>query len=240
MGFFQKQAEKYQEQFYSNLMPEDIPKWEAQGVTFTDEQRARAEENKRAKAAEHASRPVYHLDRLEPFKAVPRGADDPFVIDCAGKLPALGKEKYLAQFQNAPLLFSKVVQANHALWETGDYEGLPAVFVFALDDAHRYDTDWLDRTAAAIQEMKKGGDVPKDCKKFILKLREDKGSFCFKLGESLSGGADAWCVTKVIEKQTELPNCALSRDGLMPWLLRDNLREGYFAPLALIPSQYYI
>lgn len=179
------------------------------------------------------------LNRLTPYRSTPRSTESGFFKDVAGKAPLFGKDKWREKYAGAPLVYGAVVQANSALWLPGTEEYLPAVFVFALDSAHIYDVEWLAATAEKITELKACADVPADCRAFIDILRDDQSEFCFPLGASLAGGADAWCVTYKFDKQTILPGNRLPEDGIVPFLLEAKPKKQIPIQLAVIPGQYY-
>ena len=78
-----------------------------------------------------------------------------------------------------------------------------------------------------------------DCQQFIHILRDDQSDFCFPLGTSLAGGADAWCVTYKFDKQTILPGSRLPEDGIVPFLLEAKPKKQIPIQLAAIPGKYY-
>jgi hypothetical protein len=134
-----------------------------------------------------------------------------------------------------------VVQAYNKLYEPGNTDNAGIVFLYALDEAHRYDIEWLSKTAERISEMKESDVVPEDCKEFIKTLRDDSSVFCVKLGESLSEGADAWCIVYQLQKQSQLPLSYIPYNGIVPLLLtepptKDNF---WYAAIQLIPPAYY-
>lgn len=97
----------------------------------------------------------------------------------------------------------------------------------------------LTATAEKISEMKVSPVVPADCQQFIHILRDDQSDFCFPLGTSLAGGADAWCVTYKFDKQTILPGSRLPEDGIVPFLLEAKPKKQIPIQLAAIPGKYY-
>lgn len=179
------------------------------------------------------------LNKLTPYRSTPRSTESGFFRDVAGKAPLFGKDKWRNKFANAPLIYGAVVQANSDLWLPGTEEYLPAVFVFALDSAHIYDVEWLTATAEAISEMKVSDAVPADCREFIHILRDDQSEFCFPLGASLAGSADAWCVTFKFDKQAILPGNRLPEDGIVPFLLEAQPEKQMPIQLSPIPGKYY-
>ena len=179
------------------------------------------------------------LNKLTPYRSVPRSTESGFFQEVAGKAPLFGKDKWREKLANAPLIYGAVVQANRDLWLPGTDEYLPAVFVFALDSSHIHDVAWLTATAEAISEMKVSDAVPADCREFIDILRDDQSEFCFPLGASLAGGADAWCVTFKFDKQTILPGNRLPEDGIVPFLLEAQPKKQMPIQLSPIPGKYY-
>ena len=197
-----------------------------------------AEEEAFAKQRKATAVPT-DLNRLTPYRLTPRSTESDFFRDVAGKAPLFGKGRWQEKFANAPMIYGAVVQANTALWHPGTEAFLPAVFVLALDSAHIYDMEWLTATAEKIMEMKVSPVVPADCQQFIHILRDDHSDFCFPLGTSLAGGADAWCVTYKFDKQTILPGSRLPEDGIVPFLLEAKPKKQIPIQLAAIPGKYY-
>lgn len=180
------------------------------------------------------------VTKLAPYQSTPRNTDSDFFKDVAGKAPLFGKGKWMEKVAAAPLVYGAVVQANSDLWLPGDNTYYPAVFVFALDSAHMHDVQWLTETAEKVSQMKDSGEVPADCKEFMTILRDDHSEFCFPLGASLAGGANAWCVTYKFEKQAALPGKRLPEDGIVPFLLDEQPKKQIPVQLRLIPAKYYM
>lgn len=179
------------------------------------------------------------LNRLSAYCATPRDTECAFFADVAGKAPLFGKDKWKEKYANAPLIYGAVVQANSDLWLPGKESFLPAVFVFSLDRAHIHNIEWLKETAEKISKMKESDSVPSDCQEFINILRDDQSEFCFPLGTSIAGSADAWCVTYKFERQSALPGNRLPEDGVVPFLLEAQPKKQIPIQLKLIPSNYY-
>ncbi len=179
------------------------------------------------------------LNKLSAFRGTPRNTESEFFREVAGKPPLFGKAKWRDRFVEAPLIYGAVVQANSDLWLPGNEKFLPAMVVFALDSTHIYNAEWLTETARKISEMTKSAEVPADCREFIDILRDDQSEFCFPLGASLAGGADAWCVTYKFVKQTILPGNRLPEDGVVPFLLEAEPKKQLPIQLAVIPGKFY-
>jgi len=204
--------------------------------------------------------------------------DDAFVEDVAKFNKLSDKKKQL--LEQAPLVYGRVVQANSALFKSNpkNKDGGGIVFLYALDDAHRYDEEWLAKTANRISEMKESAQnqpetmvekifrllglkdnfiysitvgsaqekkkvnfLPEDCREFISTLCLDGGSFWFKLGETLSDGADAYCATFSVWDQSKLPMAQIPSNRIIPLLITEQ-KPNYLSGLneaALIPPEYY-
>ena len=180
------------------------------------------------------------LDRLKPYLQTPRDMETPFFRAVAGNAPWLFKDRWKKKYTESPVIYAAVVQANSALWRPGDNDYYPAVFVFALDKKHTYDVEWLSQMAEKISELSDSPTVPDDCRKLINTLRDSQSEFCFRIGKSVSGDADAWCATYKFDKQSALPRKALPSDGIVPFLLKANPVENQFVDFKLIPSELYI
>ena len=112
--------------------------------------------------------------------------------------------------------------------------------LFLLGGIFNWKWTWdPDGHGEKIMEMKVSPVVPADCQQFIHILRDDQSDFCFPLGTSLAGGADAWCVTYKFDKQTILPGSRLPEDGIVPFLLEAKPKKQIPIQLAAIPGKYY-
>ena len=229
------QLEQYEKQGW------DVSEWKPAALEKAGKQAAQqvnaAADRKAAREAYDQANPV-ELDRLAPYIAAPRDPGSEFVSDAVGKA-MLGKDKKCKAMAQAPLVYAAVVQANNALWDPGDGSLLPAVLVIAADSAHKNNIDWLKKTAEAINSLKRGGGEQADMKNLIQTLRNDKSMFCFKLGASVAGDADAWCATFTFDKQSVLPGKRIPGDGVLPFLLTEQPKENKFIQLTLVPAKYY-
>jgi hypothetical protein len=241
----QAQADEQVKEWASSMTEEEIEKLEQQGCDMSSyrAQMEAAKEERKRKAEEEEELRLKSLDmlnygKLEVHKDVPRDPDSRFVQDTVAIAKPSSSDKKL--FATAPIVYGYVVQANSALWYPGeDRSGAGIVFVFALDEAHRYDMEWLAATAKKISAMKESVDVPKDCRKFIDTLRNDRSYFCFKLGESLNDGAEAWCATYTWYNQTLLPGNRIPATRIIPFLLLEEPEQDQFVRFEIIPAGYY-
>lgn len=216
----------------------DVDNMEKQGCDVT-ELRRKVTERIAREAAEAAAR-VCNLEKLEPYKKIPRDPESEFYKALAAKAPLIGKKEWLENCLTAPIVYAAVVQAHHGLWAPYDGGHMGAVFVFSTDPARMYDTAWLLDIAKKIGEMKESPTVAPDCKTLIDTLRDDQSQFCFKLRSSLAGDVDAWCTTYVVNDTAHLPHTCLPNDRILPVLLLKPPQEGYLASFGLIPPKYLI
>jgi hypothetical protein len=279
MGFFENQTQAAMKQWADNLTLEQIEECERKGMDMT-EYRTQYYEREAARIKdEQEHKNSLAFEKLDPYKKA-RSADGAFLTDVAKFNQLSDKEK--ASLELAPLVYGRVVQAYWDLFKPGvkDEDPRGIVFLYALDDAHRYNEEWLAKTANRISEMKAISNkplegllgmankmfdmeskmflssfiesqrvktLPEDCRKFILKLRNDRSSFCVKLGETLSEGADAWCATYTLFKSSELPNSRIPYNRIIPFLLSDapvytrlaGILLNKIANIQLIPPEYY-
>ena len=219
----------------------DVSEWKAHIIARDSAASGDQVEGTDAEASDESrfENPV-DLGKLLVFKDTPRKTDSEFVKAVAGKLPLFGKEKHLQSVANGKLLFAGIVQANTDLWQPGENDFLPAVIVFALDEAHSLNIEWLNEMAAKIAEMKDADDIPADCSQFIETLRDDQSDFCFKLPPALSNGADAWCSVYKFEEQALLPRKCLPSEGVVPFILKEGPEENLGVWFHDIPGDVYI
>jgi len=236
-GMFKSQQNSWEE----NLTLEQIEDMEKQGCDMTEYRKRFAEREaaEEARLAEIKQNSLNALDmgKLEPYFATPRDPESDFVKDVISfnKLSSK-KGKALA---DAPIIYGSVVQAHYALYEPGEDESYAAVFCFAMDEKHMHDEAWLRELAGKISDMKEGGDVPADNAKFIKTIRDDQSMFCFKLGESLCGDADAWCATWTISNRKKLPLGYLPVTKILPIVITEYPEVNQFAAFEFVPLQYY-
>jgi hypothetical protein len=273
MGILSQMQEKAQQQWAENLTLEQIEDLERQGCDMTEYRIIYGEQQ----AEKQRFIDSTDLSKLDPYKKT-RSVGDTFVEDVAkfNKMSDKNKQK----LETAPLVYGKVVEAHYALFKSNpkNKDGGGIVFLYATDDAHRYDEEWLTKTAnrilemkesvknqpetavekifgllglkknliysltvGASQEKKKVQFLPEDCRGFINSLCLDASRFCYRLGKSLSEGAEAWCVTYSLWDQSKLPMAQIPHNRIIPLLITEQ-KEGYGGiddGAQLIPPAYY-
>ena len=230
-----------------NMSEEDIAQMESQGYDVKELRAKRAksaEEEEKERLREKEERENFknptNLNKLAPYLQTPRDMSTSFFKAMAGSAPWLFKDRWKRKYTEAPIVYAAVVQANTALWMPGNNDYYPAVFVFALDQKHIHDTEWLKQIAEEINVLQDADQIPGDCRKLIQTLRDDTSEFCFRIGKSVCGDANAWCATYKFDKQTALPRKALPSDGIVPFLLKSAPVENQFVDFKLIPTEFYI
>ncbi len=247
MGLFHSKAGSLQESWEKFLSEEDIVALERQGCDMSEQRAILYAQSlpsnrlfQRKGKTKDVSFSHINLERLDPYKKTPRSMESNFFRDISGNPPIFGKERWLRQLAEAPIVYAAVVQADSSFWEPGSRHYYPAVFVFATDKRHCYDLHWLRETVDRIIEMKNFDRVPIDCQELIENIRDDMSEFCFPLGNSLSDGADAWCATYKFAKQSLLPGKCLPSNGVLPFLLEKPPRYNRLVQFKMIPSIYYM
>lgn len=200
-----------------------------------------------ARLADKAAKPVQKcfpnpvdLSKLDAFIPTPRDVNSDFVRAVAGKSLWFGNAKKRQKAARGALIYAAVVQANSDLWRPGGEPFLPAVLLFALDEAHKNNVPWLRETAAEIAALKMNDSVPPDCRQLIASLRNHHSNFCRKVGDSIRKGANAWCAVYTFESPPLLPRKCLPSDGIVPFILKDEPEEGLGVGLFDIPGYFYI
>ena len=154
MGLLSKMQEKATKQWAQNLTLEQIEEYERQGMDMS-EYRVIYEENQ---AEKQRIADAIDLSRLDRYKKT-GSMDDAFVEDVAKFNKLSDKKKQL--LEQAPLVYGRVVQAYSPLYKptaSKKNDGGGIVFVFALDNAHCYNEEWLAKTAKRISAMKDSVD----------------------------------------------------------------------------------
>lgn len=182
---------------------------------------------------------ITHLERLDALKTTPRDIASEPLRQIAGKAPMLGKGKWKENHENGLFFYGYVVQANMSLWEPGDGDYLPAVFVCSDNPKYACDIPFLTKMAEKIMELKNSNSVPSDCKEFISTLRDDQSTFTFKLGESVSEGVSVWCFTEKIDKQSMLPGNCLATNRIVPFFLLEPFKKQKLTSIKMIEGKFY-
>ena len=175
MGLFSKMAENATRDWAKNLTPEQIAEYERQGLDMSEykiiNEEHRAEQQRMADAID--------LSMLDKFKKS-RSAD---FVDAVAKFNKLSDKKK-KKLEEAPLVYGKVVQAHYTLFTPNpkNKDGAGIVFLYAKDDAHCYDDEWLTNTVNRILEMVESAkNQPETKTEKIARLLGLKNSFLFSM-----------------------------------------------------------
>ncbi|MCD7937023.1 MAG: hypothetical protein LUG98_09210 [Tannerellaceae bacterium] len=234
------------EEWEDNLSPEDMVELAKQGYDI-EGIKARVAERKEKREREQRefiekSTQLLNFDKLNDYLATPRDPESDFIQDTIkmNTTPLLGKSDWVKNLCNSPVLYGAIVQAHGSLYKPDASNNmLGTVVVISPDPEYARKTDWLKGVAAKIGKLKESSQVPADCKELIHKLRDSQSIFCFKVGESVTGGPEAWCVTYTISKQKYLPQACMPINRILPFLLSRELKHQITASLELIPAKYY-
>lgn len=223
MGFFKNAATEWEKTMTEN----DLDKMEAQGLDVSAYRAKLAA--RRAKEAEQAKRDKEmwqnptDLDKLAPYIATPRSTETPFFRKVAGKAPWLGKSKWLKKHTEGQIVYVGVVSAPAESWKGGKHERGTFHFtgVYALDEKHIRNVEWLQKVTAALRAMHEGKrPVVPGCEEIMDMIPDESNWSELKLPGSLAEGADA-CVRKLVAEDKELPKGYLPTDGIVPHLWWD-------------------
>ena len=179
---------------------------------------------RRAKEQEEAERDrkLYYnpidLSKLTPYVATPRSTDTLFFKVVAGKAPWFGKEKWRKKYCEGDIIYVGVVHAPKEAWKGGKHEEDThhIIGVYALDEAHKRDTEWLQRVMHVLREMCEGKrPVAADCQNVIAQVKDESNWNGERLGESLSEGAEAY-TRRLVVYDKNLPKGYLPTEGIVP------------------------
>jgi hypothetical protein len=152
---------------------EQFEEYERTGMDMSAYRQIREDYRAEQQKLVDANKAAIDMGKLDKYKNIPRSADG--FVDAVAAFNVISSDKERQQLEDAPLVYGRVVQANNALFTPND-DSIGAtgiVFLFALDEAHRYDEAWLAKTAERISEMKESVDK-----------NEPKGAF-FSIGKML-------------------------------------------------------
>ena len=271
MGLLSNMQEKGMQQareYARSLTLEDIEEFERQGTDMSWHRTIWEElQEEKRRAMESID-----LSMLDKYKV----ARDATFIDEVAKFNKLSDKKK-PKLEQAKLVYGRVVQALSTLYvpNPNNKDGAGIMFVYAVDDAHRYDEEWLAKASSRILDMRAIVDenepkgllyslirlmdmeknffvssylnkqrlkaAPDDCRSLMGAVCNDKSSFCFRLPETLSDGATAYCATYPLWDQSKLPMAHIPLNNIIPFLLTDQ-PEGYGGlddAVQLIPPAYF-
>jgi hypothetical protein len=235
-GLVAKQMQNAMAEGAKSMTVEEIEEYERQGLDMSEFRKIQTDETDRQKRLAEDSKAVIDLSKLDAYKT---GIIDSAFAGEVSKFNHTLEKK----MEKAVLVYGCVVQAHSLLWEPQkkDDSSVALVFVFALDDAHRFDIEWLQRKAGEIKAMKDGAPVPADCRTLIETLRDDSSMFCFQLGENVSKGADAWCATcmNISEQSKQLPLGYIPYNRIIPVFLTEKPVNKKPVDMQLIPPACY-
>lgn len=221
------------------MTEKDLDQMEAQGLDVSKYREKLAA--RRAKEAEEArrDRELYknptQLDKLKPYMQTPRSTETEFFKKLAGKAPWLGKGKWLRKFTEGQIVYAGIISAPAEAWKGVKHENdsFYAVGIYALDKAHMYDTEWLQRVMKNLRNMCEGQQpVAPGCQGVVdLAKYEDSWSTVTLNGEPVEG-ADVQ-VQKLVLDYKRLPKGYLPSDGIVPHFYWEGT-------IRLIPAELYI
>ena len=200
----------------------DLDKMEAQGldVTAYREKLAARRAQEQAERDKEMWRNPTDLDKLAPYIATPRSTETPFFKKVAGKAPWFGKSKWLRKHKDGQIVYVGVIDAPSEAWKGGkhEYDTQQIIGVYALDDKHIRNVEWLQKVTAALRDMYEGKQpVVPGCEKIMDMISDESDWNNFKLPDSLAEGADT-CVCRLVVEDKELPKGYLPTDGIVPHL----------------------
>lgn len=234
MALFKNAATEWEKTMTEN----DLDQMEAQGLDVSKYREKLAA--RRAKEAEEAERDreLYknptQLDRLKPYMQTPRSTETEFFKKLAGKAPWLGKSKWLKKFTEGQIVYAGIISAPAEAWKGVKHENdsFYAVGIYALDKAHMYDTEWLQRVMKNLRSMCEGRQpVAPGCEGVVdLAKYEDSWSTVKLNGEPVEG-ADVQ-VQKLVLDYKRLPKGYMPSDGIVPHFYWEGT-------IRLIPAELY-
>ena len=234
MGFFKNAATEWEKTMTEN----DLDQMEAQGLDVSAYREKLAARRAKEQEETERDRQLFYnpidLSKLEPYFATPRSMETPFFKAIAGKTPWFGKEKWRKKHTEGDIIYVGVVDAPKELWKGGKHEADSHQFigVYALDEAHKRDVEWLERVMTALREMCEGKrHVAPDCQTVVDQARDESNWSTERLGASLAEGAEAY-TRKLVVYDKELPKGYLPTEGIIPHFWYDGTIKS-------IPCEFY-
>lgn len=235
MGFIKNAATEWEKTMTEN----DLDQMEAQGLDVTEYREKLAA--RRAKEAEEAKRDreLYknptQLDKLKPYMQTPRSPETDFFRKVAGKAPWLGKGRWLKKFTEGKIVYVGAVHAPAEAWKgiRHEDESFYLIGLFALDDEHMNDADWLLRVTGVIRSMCEGRQhAAPECSGIIDLIQDENAWSDVELSGDLVEGATVK-VKKLVINYKELPKGYMPSDGIVPHFYWEGT-------IRVIPSGLYV
>lgn len=235
MALFKNAATEWEKTMTEN----DLDQMEAQGLNVSKYREKLAA--RRAKEAEEAKRDreLYknptQLDRLKPYMQTPRSSETEFFKKLAGKAPWLGKSKWLRRFTEGQIVYAGIISAPAEAWKGVKHENdsFYAVGIYALDKAHMYDTEWLQRVMKNLRNMCEGRQpVAPGCQGVVDLAKYEDSWTTVTLNGELVEGADVQ-VKKLVLDYKRLPKGYLPSDGVVPHFYWEGT-------IRMIPAELYV
>lgn len=220
-----------------NITEEDLRKMEAQGCDVSAYREKLAARRQQEAAQEAHDLAKYHnptdLTKLDPYKTTPRSTDSEFFKAVAGKAPWFGKKTWLKSNTEGKIVYAGVVDIPAAARKPQkSHDTHQAVVIYAVDDKHAYDTEWLKGLTAILREMRDGKRPTPAGVAPLMDLIADESNWQEgNLPASVTGDAEVR-YGKVIIDTNKLPNGYLPTDGIVPHLVWE-------AIIKQIPAQFY-
>jgi len=225
MGFLKNQLMKQLEAAKANVSEERIEELEAQGYDMTEYREAlnakKAEQEQKINTLKENYKNPTDLKKLEPYVKTPRSTETEFFKAVAGKAPFFGKSKWRAKYSEAPIIYMAVLDGpDEALAPPTNGDGsYYFITIYAMDEAHARNEEWLQRVVTALKEMRdRKRDTPEDCREVVDMMRNKDDESDWRsgwLGQSIAEGAKAYYRRSVIE-QKYLPQGFLPDNGILP------------------------
>lgn len=220
MKLFSNPVKEWEKKMTEN----ELDQMEAQGLDVSAYREKLAA--RRAQEAEQAKRdremwqnPV-SLDRLAPYIATPRSTETPFFKKVAGKAPWFGKKSWMRKHTEGQIVYVGVISAPAEAWKGGKHESDIHEFigVYALDESHIRNVEWLQKVAEALRLMSEGKrHIAPGCEDIMDMISDESNWSQLKLPENMADGADT-CVCRLVVKDKELPKGYLPSNGIIPHL----------------------
>ena len=222
-----------------NMTEEDLRKMEAQGcdVSAYREKLAKRRQEEAVKAAEDMEKYFNPTDlsKLDPYKATPRSTDTEFFKVVAGKAPWFGKKSWMRCHTEGKIVYAGVIDIPSEARRPArskDDDHHYCVAVYALDDKHAYDAEWLKGLMTILGEMRDGKRPAPAAMQSLMEMIGDESNWTTgKLPASVVGDAEVVYQRLGLDRD-KLPNGYLPTDGIVPHFYWEGT-------IKMIPAQFY-
>lgn len=248
IGFFKNLIKSQLEAAKRRVTIDQIEDLEAKGYDMTSYREAlaakQAENEERYNTLKSKYPNPTNLKKLEPYVSIPRSTESPFFKAVAGKEPLFGKSKWIDKYSNGTIVYQVILDCpDEALAPPANDDAYYCIALYAIDDAHARNEEWLHRILNALRDMRDGkSKIPDDCTELVDMMRNKDNEGDWRdgwLGQSIAEGAQAYYYKCVVYPK-DLPKGFIPDNSILPLVCTYiPQKKGHRPLVSKIPALFY-